>query len=139
MNNPADYQSHFVVPAPEPRFAYSGISGVALYFSDYTAAAAYYQQVLGPPGYVEGEGTHEWQLGSTALTLLKGTAGSPANIEVIVTMQTPAEAERLQAAFIAAGGTGEAPSDQVMGRLVRYCPVRDPFGTNLLILCPLLH
>jgi hypothetical protein len=118
-------------------FAFLGISGVALYFADYGAAVTYYQQVLGPPDYTEGEGTREWQLGSTALTLLKGRAGNPRNVEVILTMQSPEAAEALQATFIAAGGVGEAPSNQVMGRLMRYCPVRDPFGTELLIVCPL--
>jgi hypothetical protein len=58
-------------------------------------------------------------------------------VEVMLVMQTAAEAERLQAAFIAAGGQGETPGDQLMYEPVRYCPVRDPFGTNILITSPL--
>ena len=49
-------------------------------------------------------------------------------------METPAEAERLQRAFIEAGGEGPAPTDQLMYEPIRSCPVRDPFGTELLII-----
>lgn len=52
-------------------------------------------------------------------------------------MSSVQEAERLQAAFIEAGGEGVVPSDQLMYEPVRYYPVRDPFGTNILIICPL--
>jgi hypothetical protein len=45
-------------------------------------------------------------------------------------------ADRLQAAFIAAGGAGPEPTDTLMYEPVRYCPVRDPFGTDLLIISP---
>ena len=83
-----DYETYrkkyFVDPQPEPRYAYAGIHGLALYFSDYAAAVSYYQRVLGPPGYVESEGTREWQLGDTSLTLLKGASGSPSNLEMIM-------------------------------------------------------
>ena len=52
-------------------------------------------------------------------------------------MQSPAEADRLHAAFIAAGATGPAPSDQLMYEPVRFCPVIDPFGTEILVYAPL--
>jgi hypothetical protein len=52
-------------------------------------------------------------------------------------MQTPAEAERLQAAFIKAGASGKAPSDQMMYEPIRFCPVQDPFGTSILIVSAL--
>ena len=52
-------------------------------------------------------------------------------------MKTPKEAERLQAAFIEAGGTGPGPSDQLIYEPIRSCPVRDPFGTDILIAAPL--
>ncbi len=132
------YRKQFVVdPPPPPRFAYEEINGVALFFAEYEAAVSYYEAVLGPPGYVEGRYTRSWRLGPSWLTLLKGQAGSPQNVEVILNMTTPADAEALQQALIAAGGTGEAPSDQLMFNPIRYCPVRDPFGTNLLIISPL--
>jgi hypothetical protein len=130
-------QRFFIQPPPQPRFAFAGLHGLTLYFADFEAALAYYQGVLGPPAYVEGAGTRGWQLGHTWLTLLKGTAGNPQNLEVMIVMETPAEAERLQAAFIMAGGVGEAPSDQLMYEPVRSCPVKDPFGTQILITCPL--
>lgn len=136
-----DYQTYraayFVDPEPEPRFAFSGSFGVTLYFAAYAAAVAYYTQVLGPPAYVEGSGTRGWRIGSGWLTLLRGNSGGPQNVEVAFWMRTPAEAEALQRAFIAAGGKGSAPSDQLMYAPIRACPVQDPFGTDLLIVGPL--
>lgn len=136
-----DYKSYrekyFAEPAPETRFKFRGIYGTALYFSDYEAAVAYYSEVLGPPAYIEGAGTRGWRLGNTWLTLLKGKSGHPSNVELNIVMETPEEAERLQAAFLKAGGSGEPPSDQLMYEPVRFCPVQDPFGTDVLIICPL--
>lgn len=136
-----DYESYrekyFTNPAPEPRFEYLGLHGTTLYFSDYEVAVEYYTRVLGPPAYVEGEGTRGWQLGNTWLTLLKGNRGNPLNVELNIVMPTLGGAEDLQAAFIESGGKGEPPSDQLMYEPVRFCPVVDPFGTNILIICPL--
>lgn len=128
---------YFVEPLPQPRFAYAGIHGATLFFRDYQAAVAYYEQVLGPPAYVEGNSTRGWRLGNTWLTLLKGGTGLPINVEVPLVMQSPQAAEALQRAFMAAGGQGEAPTDQLMYEPVRCCPVRDPFGTQWLIFSPL--
>jgi hypothetical protein len=67
------------------------------------------------------------------LTLLKWEKGSPRNVEFNIVMKTSQDAECLQNAFIEAGGSGEPPSDQLMYEPVRFCPVVDPFGTNILI------
>lgn len=128
-------RKYFADPQPEPRYDYKGLHGVTLYFQGYEAAVDVYSNALGPPAYLEGRGTRGWRIGNTWLTLLKGQDGNPANVEIIFLMNTPAEAEQLQAAFIAAGGTGEPPSDQLMYAPVRYCPVRDSFGTDILIYC----
>jgi hypothetical protein len=125
-------ENFFVEPAPVARFEYAGLLGATLFFGDFEAAVSYYSQVFGPPAYVEGEGTRGWRLGGTWLTVLKGE-GRPQNMEVSLVMQSPAAAEALQAAFIAAGGTGPVPSDQLMYAPVRYCPVTDPLGTAWLI------
>ncbi|MBT8203437.1 MAG: hypothetical protein HKN74_12090 [Acidimicrobiia bacterium] len=93
--------------------------------------------MLGPPSYVEGSGTRSWILNGTWLTLLRGTHGNPANVEVPFVMATPDEADRLHRAFIDAGGTGPDPIDTLMGVPVRYCPAKDPFGVDLLVYCPL--
>ena len=136
-----DYESYrekyFTKPAPEQRYGFKGLHGATLYFEEYESAVSYYSQVLGQPAYVEGEGTRGWRLGNTWLTLLKVTMGNPQNIELNIVMETPKEADRLQAAFIAAGGQGEAPSDELMYEPVRFCAVQDPFGTQILIICPL--
>lgn len=136
-----DYQAYrkayFSEPMPEPRYHFSGFSGVALYFEDFDAAVEYYQQVLGPAAYVEGKGTRGWQIGPGWLTLLQGKSSAPHNVEVILEVETPEEADRLQRAFIEAGGDGPVPSDQLMYEPVRFCPVRDPFGTDILIICSL--
>ncbi len=136
-----DYETYrkkyFVEPAPPARFQFTGIHGVALFYEDYEAAVGFYQEVLGPPVYVEGDGTKSWAVGDSWLTLLRGSEGNPLGVEVPFVTATPAEADRLQAAFIEAGGTGPEPTDQFMGVPVRYCPVRDPLGVELLVYCPL--
>jgi catechol 2,3-dioxygenase-like lactoylglutathione lyase family enzyme len=133
MDNESYRRNYFVDPQPEPRFEYLGLHGVTLFFSDFKAAVEYYTRVLGSPAYVEGEGTRGWQLGNTWLTLLEWEKGSPRNVEFNIVMKTSQDAERLQTTFIEAGGNGEPPSDQLMYEPVRFCPVVDPFGTNILI------
>lgn len=136
-----DYNAYknkfFTNPPPKPRFDFQGTVGCTLFFEDYQAAIAYYEKVLGPPAYVEGEGTRGWQIGESWLTLLHGQSGNPANVEVTFVMATPAEAEALHRAFIDAGGQGPAPSDELMYEPIRYCSVSDPFGLGLLIISPL--
>lgn len=138
MDYEAYRRKNFVDPQPEPRFEYLGLYGVSLFFSDFEAAVDYYTSVLGPPAYVEGQGTRGWRIGNTWLTLLKWMKENPRNIEFNIVMESPQEAERLQAAFIEAGGSGDPPSDQLMYEPVRFCPVVDPFGTNILIFSRLL-
>jgi len=124
-------------PSPEPRFRFRSAGGPVLFFSDYERALAFYTAVLGEPGYSEGTGTRGWAIGESFLTLLRGGDGAPRDTEIGFIMETPEEADRLQAAFIEAGGSGPAPTDQVMYEPIRYCPVTDPFGTDLLIYAPL--
>ncbi len=137
MDYEAYRKAHFSDPLPEPRYRFRGSFGVTLYFEDFEAAVSYYAQVLGPPAYLEGPGTRGWQIGAGWLTLLQGKRGNPLNVEVTFELETIEEAEALQRAFIAAGGKGPAPSDQLMYRPVRSCPVVDPFGTEILIVSPL--
>lgn len=125
--------AYFSDPPPEPRFDLRGVGGATLYFSDYDEAVEFYTGVLGRPAYAEGLGTRGWKLGETWLTLLAGGDGAPRNVEVSIVASTPAEAERLQAAFIEAGATGPHPENGLMYEPVRLCPVTDPFGTELLI------
>ena len=129
-------RTHFADPPPEPRFRFGSIGGVAVYVEAFDSAVAYYAQVLGPPAYLEGTGTRSWRIGSSWFTLLRGTNGGPNNVEIVIDMESPQEAERLQEAFIDAGGSGAPPSDQLMHEPVRYCPVRDPFGLDVLIISP---
>lgn len=125
--------AYFANPAPEQRFELEGVLGVTLYFADFQVAVEFYTKVLGPPTYVEGSATRGWRLGGTWLTLLAGGEGAPASVEVPIVASTPAEAERLQRAFIEAGASGQHPSDELMYVPVRVCPVKDPFGTKILI------
>lgn len=133
MDIEAYRRANVVEPAPEPRFDLVGIHGVALYFGEFEQAVAFYTRVLGEPGYVEGAGTRAWRIGDTWLTLLAGGDGSPSSVEVPIVASSPEEAERLQRAFIDAGGSGASPTDQLMFDPVRFCPVTDPFGTELAI------
>ena len=134
MNYEEYRNAYFTDPEPEPRYHFSGSFGVTLYFEAFDSAVSYYQQVLGPPAYIEGEGTRGWPIGPGWLTLLQGKSGGPRNVEITLQLETPEEAERLQRAFIAAGGEGSAPSDELMYKPIRSCPVRDPFGTEFLII-----
>jgi len=133
MDYEAYRRKNFRDPIPNPKFEFRGTFGVTLYYEDYEEATTYYQEVLGPPAYVEGSGTKGWQIGSGWLTLLRGKQGSPSNLEVGIEMESAAQAEALQAAFIKAGAKGLEPSDQLMYWPVRSCPVTDPFGTEILI------
>jgi hypothetical protein len=130
-------QSYFVDPPPAPRYRFKGSFGITLFYEDFEAAVSYYAKTLGPPGYVQGEGTRGWQIGAGWLTLLKGKSGNPRNVEITFEMESVGEAEKLQRAFIEAGGHGEAPSDQLMYVPIRSCPVVDPFGMHILIVSPL--
>ena len=136
-----DYETYrkkyFTDPMPQPRFGFAGLHGLTLFFVDYAPALDFYTRVLGPASYVEGEYTHGWQIGDTWLTLLKGRAGNPHNVEVMLVMQTRSDVEQLHAAFIAAGGVGEDPADQLMYTPVYSCSVQDPFGTNIMIYYPI--
>jgi hypothetical protein len=130
-------EAYFVEPSPEPQFHFSGSFGATLYFEDFSPAIAFYERVLGPPSYIEGDGTRGWHIGAGWLTLLKGRDGNPRSVEITLEVETAAEAEALQQAFLTAGARGPAPSDQLMYRPVRSCPVTDPFGLKIMIVGPL--
>jgi hypothetical protein len=137
MNFDAYRKAYFIDPPPEPRFRFTGSFGATLYFEDFHAAVAFYERVLGPPSYVEGKATRGWPIGSGWLTLLQGRHGNPQNVEITLELETGEEAEALQQDFLAAGAAGPAPSDQLMYRPVRSCPVVDPFGLEIMIVGPL--
>jgi hypothetical protein len=130
-------QKYFADPQPIPRFKFQGNFGVCLFFEDYPAAVSYYTAALGDPAYLEGEFTRGWKIGSGWLTIFKSKSGNPENVEVIFQMETPQEAEQLHQALIDAGGKGARPTDELMYEPVRFCPLQDPFGTQLTIISPL--
>lgn len=121
-------KKYFTDPAPEPRFGFKGILGTAVYYQDYAAALAFFEQVFGAPAYVEGEFTHAWQLGNTWLTVFPAKQGSPSNVEVMVYLKDAKEVDRLYAEMIAAGASGEPPVDTLMFVPVRIATLQDPFG-----------
>ena len=127
-------KAYFVDPVPEPRYRFTGAFGVTLFFEEFEAAVDFYSEVLGPPAYVEGEGTRGWSIGSGWLTLLRGKSGNPRNVEVTFVMNSARDAERLQRAFIEAGGEGAPPSDQFMYVPIRSFPASDPFGVEFMII-----
>ena len=127
-------QAYFTNPLPRQLYHFRGSFGITLYYEDYTQAVTFYEKVLGPPGYVEGAGTRGWQIGEGWLTLLIGKSGNPRNVEITFEVTTVEQAEKLQKAFIDAGGIGSPPSDQLMYRPIRFCPVTDPCGTELLVI-----
>lgn len=125
--------AYFAEPVPEQRFDLEGVKGITLYFAEYRDAVDYYTRVLGDPTYAEGDKTRGWRLGDTWLTLLAGGRGAPSGVEIPIIASSRAEAERLQQAFVDAGGSGAHGSDQLMYSPVHVCPVTDPFGTQILI------
>ena len=134
----AEYRRQFFVdPPPEPRFEIRGIGGVSIFVADFATALAYYTEVLGSPDYVEGDNTRGWRLGNAWLTLFPSTDGGPHNADIQLELATCAEAERLHEALIAAGGTGQPPSDELMYIPMRFCSATDPFGTQWVIYSPL--
>lgn len=137
MDYEAYRKAYFVDPPPQPRFQFTGLHGAALYFRDYETAVSFYTQVLGQPGYVEGEFTKAWQLGSIWITLFPAKSGNPQNAELILQMATPAEVDRLRDAFVAAGASGDPAMDTLMFEPLRFASVQDPFGTLITIVSPL--
>ncbi len=137
MNYQEYQKAYFVNPQPEPRFHFAGTFGLTLYYQDFDAAVAFYEQVLGVAGYQEGADTRGWRIGQGWLTLLRGKQGNPQNVEITFELDTPAAAEAMQQAFIQAGAQGIAPSDQLMYTPVRICPVTDPFGVDVMIFAQL--
>ncbi len=132
-------KAYFIDPPPTARYDFQRSIGITFYFEQFDSAVRYYTEVLGPPAYVEGKATRGWRLGNGWLTLLRGKADGPRNVEVTFVMASPAEAEKLQQAFIIAGGKGTPPTDELMYEPVRFCPVVDPFGTELLVISLLTH
>lgn len=132
-----DYNTYrkkfFANPMPEQRFSFAGLFGATLFYQDYPAAMAFYNKVLGPPAYVEGEHTHSWKVGSTWLTLLPSKSGNPTNVEVGFYVETPEEVDRLAKAFIAAGAAGNPAIDTLMHIPVRMAILTDPFNVNLAV------
>ena len=131
------HRAYFAQPQPPGRFQFRDAFGTTLYYEDYPDAAAFYERVLGPPNYLEGDSTRGWRIGSGWLTLLRGKKGNPRNVEITLELAKPEQAEALQRAFISAGAEGQAASDQLMYRPVRTCPVVDPFGLEIMIIAPL--
>jgi catechol 2,3-dioxygenase-like lactoylglutathione lyase family enzyme len=127
-------KAYFVQPAPEKRYHFVGAFATTLYYEDYREAIAFYERVLGLPSYVEGDNTRGWPIGDGWLTLLRGTSGNPQNVEITLEVRSVVEAEALQGAFIAAGAQGQMPSNELMYRPVRACPIVDPFGLEILII-----
>jgi len=82
MDYEAYRNAYFTDAPPQPRYRFSGSFGVTLSFEAYDEAVAYYAEVLGPPAYVEGNGTRGWAIGAGWLTPLRGHAGNPCNVEV---------------------------------------------------------
>jgi uncharacterized glyoxalase superfamily protein PhnB len=134
----AKYQrAYFVRPAPEQHFRFINSFGATLYFEDYEEAIAFYTNVLGRPRYVEGKSTRGWPIGAGWLTLLRGEHGNPQNVEITLELESVEKAEGLQRKFVSEGAKGQAPSDQLMYRPVRACPVVDPFGLEIMIIASL--
>jgi hypothetical protein len=130
-------KAHFVEPPPQGQFQFVGSFGTTLYYEDFLEAIAFYERVLGPPSYREGEFTRGWPIGSGWLTVLLGKNGNPRNVEITLELAGMEEAEALQQKFIVAGAKGQAPSNQLMYRPIRACPVVDPFGLEIMIIAPL--
>lgn len=126
-------KKYYVEPTPKQQFEFDGLQGAVLFIEDYSAAVDFYQQVLGPPAYVEGENTKGWQLGDTWLTLFPAKHGNPTNMELNIVMKTAKEADRLQQAFVDAGAQGSEAHDTIMYVPIHACPVTDPFGVSILI------
>lgn len=120
-------------PQPPALYEISGVFGFAIFIEDYDRAVAFYERVLGPPGYVEGANTRGWKIGTSWLTLLKAKHGSPRNMEIQLTMANEQEASSLQRGLVEAGGMAEEPIETLMYEPVKIFPVQDPFGTLFML------
>ena len=134
-----EYQREFFIrPTPIPRFPFTRIGGVTITVERFEEACAFYRAVLGPPAFVEGAEAVGWPLADAWLTLLPGRGGSSAaTVSMTLEVATAAEADRLQQTFVHAGATASPARNTFMYEQVRFCPVTDPFGTEIIIVAPL--
>lgn len=130
-------RNYFRDPPPAERFSIQGVLGATLYYEDYPAALDFITSIFGDPVYREGDNTHGWRLGRSWLTLFPSRAGSPANVEVPIYLQSAEELDRLYAAFIAAGAAGDPPQNTLMYQPVRLAILTDPFGVVWDLVAPL--
>jgi PAS domain-containing protein len=137
-----EYRSAYYRDEPL-QYAFSRGFSAALYVSEYPRAVEFYSAALGQPQYVEGEHTRGWSIGGSWLTLFPADAltdtaaadGTAAisNCELQFHLDSPDEARRLRRAFMEAGAQTPEPTEELMYVPVLFCPVRDPFGNQLLI------
>ena len=122
-----------------------GLNYVTMYLKDYEEAVAFYTQIFGPPPTNAPNGLllWGWQLGSTWLTIFPSQEGTqpdsnPRNAEFAIQVGTPADVDRLHAAFIAAGAKDAwTPENTEMYEPMRFSCVDDPFGMRIDVYCPI--
>ena len=137
MNYEEYRKKYFQDPVPPERFELHGVLGATLYYGDYPAALAFITQIFGEPVYQEGEFTRGWRLGRSWLTVFPAKRGNPSNADIPVYLSSAEELDRLYAAFIEAGASGDPPEDTLMYEPVRMAILTDPFGVDWNLVAPL--
>ena len=107
---------------------------MALFYEDYAEALAFWEKVIGPPNYIEGEHTHGWTVGKTLFTLFPSKDGNPKNVEVPFVVDAVEDVDKLYQTFIEAGAIGEPPIDTLMYEHVRMAVLKDPFGVDISVI-----
>jgi len=109
------------------------ITGIDMYLHDWAKAVAFYTHLLGKPRYQEGPDIHGWELGTTWLTIFPDYGNPDRTQSFTICMPTVKQAESLQKKCENLGAKIRPPSNQLMYKPIRHCPVTDPFGNEVLI------
>lgn len=124
----------------------AGAAYPSFYVPDLAAAEAFYERILGPTEFREGDQLVGFKLGATWLTLFPTKLGphsdveGPRNAEFAIEVKTPEDVDRLYERLLACGAKplkGFAPTDTWMYRKMRFACVDDPFGIRVDVFCPL--
>ena len=123
----------------------AGAAFPSFYVEDLDAARAFYEKLLGPTKYTEGDGIVGLRLGDDWLTLFRAKDGphpdaGPRNCEFAIRVNTPEDVDAVYERMVELGAKpikGYGPTDTWMYEKMRFACIDDPFGIRVDVVCPL--
>ena len=145
-----DCSSHMegnVVNESDQAYRIKGLNYVSFFVEDLPKVVEFYTKVLGEPQNVDPGEIYGWRTGNTWMTIFPSggavagssfSSGNPRNTVFMMEVESSEDVDRLYAAFIGAGATNAgSPENSTMYEYMRVAFVKDPFGMQIGIYCPL--